>query len=386
MRVAINAWFWNQPWVGSGQYINYLVPALLELDETLEVILVSPKPDAVLANLPARNVVFHITPTPFPVQTSNLAKVWFEQITFPRVCRRLQVDLAHVPYFGSPVSTPVPTVVTIHDLIPMVLPEYRGSAQVRLYTWLVATAAAKAAVILADSQATKDDVVRKLKLPSDDVRVVYLAPAPHYRPIDSEDELAVFRAKHNLPDKFVLYFGGYDVRKNVDTIIEAYGLVSSTLGHSHPLVLAGSLPRNPSKLFIDPLKVAQDFGLEAYIITPGWIDEQEKPLLYSAATVFVWPSRYEGFGLPVLEAMACGTPVVTSNAASIPELAGSAAVLVDPTDVERLGDSILHLCREKSLGKELAARGIVQAKKFTWKKTARETVQSYYEAISAGKV
>ncbi|MEM7348915.1 MAG: glycosyltransferase family 1 protein, partial [Chloroflexota bacterium] len=125
MRIAINAWFWNQH-VGSGQYLTYLLPALLAANDTLEIALISPKPFEDTTDLSGR-VSFHVVKTPFPTQTSNLAKVWFEQITFPRACRKLGVDLAHVPYFGSPLSPSVPTVVTIHDLIPMVLPEYRGS-------------------------------------------------------------------------------------------------------------------------------------------------------------------------------------------------------------------------------------------------------------------
>ena len=133
MKIAINAWFWDRPSVGSGQYLKYLLPALLEADDSLEITLVSPKPFDSLSNTsgvpettPNQNLRFHVAKTPLPNQSSNLAKVWFEQITFPRSCKQLGVELAHVPYFGSPLSPTVPTVVTIHDLIPMILPEYRG--------------------------------------------------------------------------------------------------------------------------------------------------------------------------------------------------------------------------------------------------------------------
>ena len=139
MKVAINAWFEDIPSVGSGQYLKYLLPALLEADDELELILVSPKPFKTQTE--TERLRLHHAATPFPHQTSNLAKLWFEQITFPRACQQLDVDVAHVPYFGSSLSPGVPTVVTIHDLIPMVLPAYRGSAMVRLYTALVAAAA-----------------------------------------------------------------------------------------------------------------------------------------------------------------------------------------------------------------------------------------------------
>jgi glycosyltransferase involved in cell wall biosynthesis len=381
VRVAINAWFWDKPSVGSGQYLKYLWPALLEADPALEINLVSPKPFEPPPGLVNQNLKCHVAPTPLPDQASNLAKVWFEQITFPRVCRKLGVDLAHVPYFGGPLATPVPIVVTIHDLIPMLLPEYRGDIRVRLYTSLVAAAASQADMILADSQASKRDILAKLNVPAERVRVVYLAPAPHFRPAESWDQIVAIKNKYNLPENFVLYLGGYDVRKNVSALLHAFTWVSSTLKDAYPLVLAGQLPEDDTPFFPDPLKIARELGIEKYIITPGWIPEEDKPLLYAAATVFVFPSRYEGFGLPVLEAMACGTPVVTTNAASIPELAGPAAFQLDPDDTKHIAAPILRLCTEEDSNDELIARGFEQVEKFTWEKTAVETLKAYYDII-----
>lgn len=380
MKVAINAWFEDNPSVGSGQYLKYLLPALLDADDRLEVHLISPKPFSSLVHLP--RVTGHIVKTPYPNQAGNLAKVWFEQITFPRACRRLGVDVAHVPYFGSPLSPGVPTVVTIHDLIPMLLPEYRGSVLVRLYTSLVAAAAVQAKRVLADSEASRRDILGKLGLPEAQVRVIYLAPAPHFRPAESWAQIAGFLEKYHLPQTFVLYLGGYDARKNVSALLHAYTWVSATLGEQFPLVLAGRLPEVETRLFPDPLRIARELGIEQFILTPGWIPEEDCPLLYAAATVFVYPSRYEGFGLPVLEAMACGTPVVTTNAASIPELAGPAAFQLDPGDTKHIAAPIIRLCTEEESVDELVARGFAQVEKFSWSKTAEQTLQAYREAIS----
>lgn len=386
MRVAINAWFWHNPSVGSGQYLRYLLPALLEADDSLEISLISPTPFGetpdILVQYPEHRLNYQVTPTPFANQDGNLAKVWFEQITFPRAGKRLGADVAHVPYFGSPLAPATPTVVTIHDLIPMILPEYRGNLLVRLYTSLVAAAAPNADIILADSEASKRDILRKLGVPAEQVRVVYLAPAPHFQPAKTWDQIVAITAKYKLPETFVLYLGGYDVRKNINALLHAFTWVSHTLGEQFPLVLAGRLPQNDTAFTPDPRRIARELGIEAFIITPGWIAEEDKPLLYAAATVFVYPSRYEGFGLPVLEAMACGTPVVTTNAASIPELAGPAAFQLDPNDTKHMAAPIIRLCTEEESNDEMIERGFDQVEKFSWAKTARQTLQAYRDAAS----
>lgn len=385
MKVAINAWFWDNPSVGSGQYLKYLLPALLQADSHLEITLLSPRPfgpiPGILAGYSSPRLKFAVTPTPFRNQASNPAKVWFEQITFPRACRRLGVDVAHVPYFGSPLSPATPTVVTIHDLIPMVLPEYRGGPLVRLYTSLAAASALQARLILADSDWSRQDILRKLKAKPAQVRVVYLAPAPHFQPAQTWQQIVDIKAKYNLPENFVLYLGGFDVRKNVKALLYAYTWVSATLGHQYPLVLGGRLPEQDTGFYPDPLRTARELGIEEFVITPGWIAEEDLPLVYAAATVFVYPSYYEGFGLPVLEAMACGTPVVTTNAASIPELAGPAAFQLDPSDTKHMAAPIIRLCTEESFNDEMIARGFDQVEKFSWQQTAAQTLQAYQDAL-----
>lgn len=359
--------------------MRYLLPALLEVDDSLEITLISPKSIQPIPE-PHPNLKFHVASPPFG--GSNLAKVWFEQITFPRACRRLGIDLAHVPYFGSPLAPSVPTVVTIHDLIPMVLPEYRGGFLVRLYTSLVAAAAPQAKVILADSEASRQDIITRLKIAGSQVKVVYLAPAPYFQPAETWQQIVEIKKKYNLPENFVLYLGGYDVRKNVSALLHAYTWVSNTLGNQYPLVLAGRLPQADTAFFPDPRRIARELGIEEFIVTPGWIAEEDRPLLYAAATVFVYPSRYEGFGLPVLEAMACGVPVVTTNAASIPELAGPAAFQLDPADTKHMAAPIIRLCTEEESRDDMIERGFSQVEKFSWPKTAQETLQAYRMAIS----
>ncbi len=377
LHLAINAWFWGQPTTGSGQTVRHLVPALVEQEPALEITLVGPPWVATEAmTLPPRVRLLTAGCRP-----GNLGKLWFEQVTFPRLCRRLGADLAHVPYFAPPLHPEVPTLVTIHDLIPMVLPQYRGSPPVRLYTALVAAAATRARLILTDSQASRRDILTHLRVPAERVRVLYLAPAPHYRPVTDDATLQAARSKYGLPDRFVLWLSGFDVRKNAEALLHAYTWVVQAWGDEHPLVMAGRLPAQDSRFFPDPRRIAARLDVARAVRYPGHIDEHDKPAVYSAATVFVYPSRYEGFGLPVLEAMACGTPVVTSDVASLPELAGNAAFQVHPDDTRGLAAAIISLCSDETLHAHMRRRGLAQAASFSWTSTARKTLNAYHEVL-----
>jgi glycosyltransferase involved in cell wall biosynthesis len=381
MRLAINGWFWDQPATGSGQTVRYLLPALVQQDPSLEITLVVP--EWVASSQAVEVLPERVTLLPVPCHAGNLGKLWFEQSTFPRICRQLGTDLAHIPYFAPPLGPTVPSVVTIHDLIPMVLPEYRGSALARLYTSLAASAAAHTHLILTDSEASKRDILTHLNVPGNRVRVVYLAPAPHYRPIDDPGVLEAVRHKYDLPETFVLWLAAFDVRKNAQALLHAYTWVYSALGNDYPLVMAGELPAKDTPFFPDPRRIAAELGVTDALHFPGWVDEADKPALYSAATVFAFPSRYEGFGLPILEAMACGTPVVTSNAASLPELAGTAAFQIDPDAPRQLAASIIALCVQETLHDEMREKGLVQAARFRWEKTARETLVAYWDVLGS---
>jgi glycosyltransferase involved in cell wall biosynthesis len=377
MRLAINGWFWHSPATGSGQTVRYLVPALVEQDPRLEIALIAPDGE----KRPPDDLPDRVQWVPAAVHSGALGKLWFEQVTFPRLCRRLRAEVAHVPYFASPLEPSVPTVVTVHDLIPMVLPAYRGGPLVRFYTALVAAAAGRARLVLADSEASRRDILARLGVAAARVRVIYLAPAPHYRPVSDADRLAEVRHRYELPEAFALWLSGFDVRKNAAAVLHAYTWVSEALRGELPLVMAGALPVKDTPFFPNPRRMVAELGIQAAVCFPGWIDEADKPALYSAARLFVYPSRYEGFGLPILEAMACGTPVVTSTAASLPELAGTAAFQIDPDDTRQLAAAIVALGIQDDLHQQLREEGLERAARFTWKKTAAETLAAYRAAL-----
>jgi len=309
--------------------------------------------------------------------SENLAKLWFEQVIFPRVCQQDGVDVAHVPYFAPPLRPTTPIVVTIHDLIPLILPAYRGPLLVRLYTHLVAAATRRADAIIADSEASKRDIVRLLGIPDERVQVIYLAVDRRFRPITDKAHLEDVRQKYCLPANYILYLGGFDQRKNLATLLKAFKRLTSDM----QLVIAGRLPARDTPFFPDPRRMVREFGLEGRVAFIGWVLEEEKPALYSMAKVFVFPSLYEGFGLPPLEAMACGTPVVASNVSSLPEVVGDAGLLVDPCDAAGLAEAMAALLDDEQLREGLGQKGLEQARRFSWEETARETLKVYRRVI-----
>jgi glycosyltransferase involved in cell wall biosynthesis len=339
MRIAVNGWFHGQLTTGSGQYLEALAEWLPRAGEGHEFIVVKVQAGDAATRRHGENTMSHrpyairLARTPFDRLNTNLAKLWFEQVTFPRACRRLRVDVAFVPYWGSSWWRPCPVVVTVHDLIPLLLPLYRGGVLQRAYTALVSRTARHAAAVLTDSEASKRDIVAHLGIPADRIHTVHLAADPRYRPVTDLDELARIRAKYSLPDgPFLLYLGGFDARKNVERMIDAYAQIRSGVRSQETgvrrqasrdrdrpvvfpdpcplspvpcLVIAGKLPDADTAFAPDPRPVAARLGVGDCVHFIGWVDEADKPALYSLALGTVFVSEYEGFGLPVLEAMAC---------------------------------------------------------------------------------
>lgn len=375
MRLALNGWFYDQPHTGSGQYLRELLAQLPTVAPDIETILVLP--EHAIHNTQESHFTFHALRVP----NSNLGKVRFEQIGFPRACRALKADLAHIPYWAPPLSSPVPFVVTLHDIMPILLPEYRDDFRVRLYNALVSAATSGAAHIIADSEASKADIVQHLKAPMDKVTAIHLAVGPQFRSAADIRDTAD-REKYNLPDSYVLYLGGFHPRKNVSNILAAWTWCDGPLGEYYPLVIAGKLPEPGDKFYDDLPGYAKKLGIDNSVRFIGPVSEEDKPALYRGAACFVFPSRHEGFGLPLLEAMACGVPVVTTAFSSIPEVVGEAAYLVaDPDDTRALGAAIITVVVEPEVTDRLTTRGRDQAKKFSWQKTAQATVEVYRQSI-----
>ncbi len=374
MHVAINAYFWNRPYTGSGQYTRLLVQHLNQVISDLKISLIFPQEEDSVQPMPVpEGIEIKIV----PLRPGNRGKVFFEQVMFPRACRDVGATLAHVPYWGGPLISPVPLVITVHDLTTLLVPEYRKGIQVRLYNALVSASARGANHIITDSFYSKIDILDHLHIAEKDVTAIYLAAGPQYSPKDNSlTDMAVMR-KYDMPDFYVLYLGGYVLHKNVSTLLSAYTYVARALGEDYPLILAGNKPETVSAAFPDYDQIISRLGLEKFVRWVGPIDQADKVALYRNAETFVFPSLFEGFGLGPLEAMACGTPVVTTNSTSLPEVVGSAAFAVDGENAREMAGAIISTIIEENLRADLSKKGLEQAAKFSWQETATETALVY---------
>jgi len=378
MRIGLSGTFWGLETTGSGQYLRHLLQALGSLAPAEELTLFLPRYRGDQG--PSQGASWRTCSlrTPFDGLDENLAKVWFEQCSFPRASARLGLDVAHVPYFAPPLWPRVPTVVTIHDLIPLILPEYRGSPWVRGYMRLVSRAAREAALVLTDSRASARDILRLLHIPPERLRVIYLAADARYRPL-APAAWQPTCARLGLPPRYLLYLGGFDRRKNVAVLLEAFALARKSLG-GVPLVVAGRLPARDSAFAPDPRPIAGRLGLGEGVHYTGWVAEEDKPALYAGAVAFLFPSSYEGFGLPVLEAISCGTPAIVGGGSSLEEIAGPGGLVVPPGEATALAEAMVRLVEGPALREELSAKGREHARGFSWLQTARQTLAAYREA------
>ena len=313
-------------------------------DENYQIVRLSPNPEGLLGRF-----------------------IW-DHVVVGRACRRLGIDALYAPAHTRPLYSPCPVVVAVPDMMYSLFPQDWGWSD-RIYFGLaVPLLTRRAAAIAALSENTRSDVLRLLHLSKEKVRVVYLGTPEGFTPLPAE-AVQQIREKNKLSKPFILYVGSHHPRKNLASLVRAFELIAS--GIPHDLVIVG-------------LPIWQDNQLMQYIHTSpftgrmrmvGFVPREELPLFFNAADVFVFPSRYEGFGLPVLEALACGCPTVTTNTSSLPEVAGDAAILVSPDDVPALGDAIMRVLTDNELHERMRQNGLQQAGKFCWERAAKETIE-----------
>ncbi len=388
MKIGINTLFFRHPASGSGQYLIHLLNALAQIDTQNEYILVGPDPlpESVKQQLQAP-FVQHVRGVTGPLgRNSSLEKMTWEQWTGPRTARQLGVDVFHVPHFAPPLVTgSIPVVATIHDVIPLRLPLYRASAKAKVYSSVVSRAAHKATLVITISQHAKQDIIDALKIPAERIRVIYQGVSESLKPVEDAEKLAAARARYGLTGRYVFYLGGLDARKNVPQLVRAFSQLYKRLGDpTLQLLISGNPDKHSGSLFPDPRPVGADLGMNGQIIY-RFVEDEDKATLYSGASVFVFPSLYEGFGLDPLEAMACGAPVVCSNRTSLPEVVGDAALTIDPEDLPAMVDAMYRVLTSSELSADLKARGLARAKLFDWRKTASETLTVYEEAVARRK-
>jgi len=287
-----------------------------------------------------------------------------------------QCDLFHGPDVIAPPLTGARTVVTVHDLSFLRHPRFHRPLNRWNLRLIMPYVVRRAAAVIADSQSTRHDLIELVGAAPQKVHVIFPGVAPAYRVLPASEARAHVRRRFGLDEGYILFVGTIEPRKNLDTLVEA----CRRLSWPAPLVIAGSVGWRAADIH----RRLQSLQQQGHVRLLGYVPDEDLPALFNAARVFAYPSWYEGFGLPVLEAMACGTPVVTSNVSSLPEVAGPAALLVAPADAQALADALARLLHDEALAADLRERGLARTPGFSWQRTVRETAALYRQLAGGG--
>jgi glycosyltransferase involved in cell wall biosynthesis len=304
---------------------------------------------------------------------SSLIRLLF---CIPTALREQRVDLFHgLDHLGIPLTGKVGThIAAIHDVIPLLWPRF-FTLRHRLVVALASRRVRRQAdLVITPSEATKADIVRRLQIAAERITVIPWGCEARFHPVGDPKRLAMVRRKYALPARYLLCVSTLEPRKNLMTLMHAYALLRGARQHDDvKLVMAG----RRGWLYEDIFATVTALNLHQDVVFTGFVDDEDLPDLYRGAYLFVFPSLYEGFGLPILEAMASGVPVITSNTSSMPEVAADAAILVDPHTPEALAEGLRHLLSETELREDLKRKGLVQASRFSWETVAQKTLAVY---------
>jgi len=375
MRIGIEAYLWSQAGSyrqsGVSNYIRHLVLGLAEVPPADQLLVYLPSAGPA-GDLPAVSRL-HARIGPALLR-HPAARILWEHSVFPFLLWRDRVDLLHATMNVAPWWSPCPVVVTIHDLAYLRYPQVHPLGR-RLYLGaFTRLTVRRAKAIVAVSQYTRREIGQFFRVPMERIHVIYEGYDARFRPLPHE-EVEAFRKQRGLPPRYLLYLGNLEPRKNLSRLVQAYARISGR--EQVPLVLAG--PRGWG--YADLFRQVDRLGLSGRVAFPGFVPAEELPLWYNGAEAFVYPSLYEGFGLPPLEAMACGTPVLVSSASSLPEVVGEAGLQVPPEDVDALAEALQRLLDDAELRAALRQRGLEQAGRFSWARMAEETAGLYRQLI-----
>lgn len=371
MKIAIEArplkWSYG---TGIGNYTNSLICELNEIDHENEYTFLCPD------DQPENYLRFSRGYTFYSLPKDDLR----EEVEIPIWLSDEKVDLFHLPQngFRIPTQCSCKLVVTVHDLIPYFLPEMVRPSFLRRFTNEMPTIVEHADRIITVSHTSKKDIINIFKVTPEKIVVIPSAPTSAFRPLPKSTTKNWLRDTYGLKKPYILYVGGLNPRKNVPELIYAYAKIRKFLPCGQPLVILGPEGKHLSKLRL--LGEALNLTAEE-LIFPGFIDSSELPYFYNGADLFVYPSLYEGFGLPPIEAMACGTPVITSNVSSLPEVVGEAALTVNPYDTLALAETILKVLSDDSLRSDLINKGLQHSRKYNWRNIAQQVLQVYRDVV-----
>lgn len=312
------------------------------------------------------------------VMTSRKQHRFFEQNYFPYDLERENIDIYHVPQNGIGLTEEIKCkkIITIHDLIPYIMPETVGKGYLLKFLREVPYLIQNADGIITVSEYSKKDILKFFPVDENKIYVTPLAADSIYKPLNKEVCLSFLKENYNIGTPFVLYIGGFSKRKNVEALINSFIKISSNFDKDYSLVIVGA--RKDLGTFL-----SSKYTDSSKIIFTDFVPQNDLPYLYNGCEVFVYPSLYEGFGLPPLEAMSCGAPVITSNITSIPEVVEDSGMLINPYDENELGKSIEKVLSDNILKQSLKEKGLKQSSKFSWNKTSQATLEAYQKIYNS---
>ncbi len=358
---------------GIGTYTYQLISSLNKIDKQNDYLLFTPEGYS-------SDIKFNRN---FNIKSiaDTMASNFWDDVNIPNELYDKNINLYHVPQngVGLPIEKNHPFVITLHDTIPIHMPETVGDRYLNIFQRNMAGIVSRCDGIITVSEFSKEDISRDFNYPKEKIFVTHLASEDIYRPIDRALCKEVLKKHYGLDSNYILYVGGFSPRKNIVGLIEAFSRIINVIPKDTNLVIAG----NKGKSYSIYKACAERLKIEDRVIFPGFISMEHMPHLYNNASLFVYPSFYEGFGLPPIEAMACGIPVITSNVTSIPEIVGDAALLFNPKETEVLSEKICEALMNEHLRISLIVKGFKKAKALSWDKTAIETLKAYEAIIKA---
>lgn len=367
MHIAVDARMMHGQKGGAGNFCYYSLKGLSKIDKQNRYLLFN---ENVWINR------FKVT-RPLNILYKIYKESIYKQFILPFILLFKSVDLVYCPNPPIPFFSPCPVVVTIHDVS---LAFYSGGLLDRILLYLIYPLTAKRATkIITDSINSKKDIINLLHIPETKIEVIYGAADSIFCPIRSKFYTDSIQTRYGIKKKFILTVPGtFAVRKNFLTVLYAYGRLSESIKSQYDLVVVGL---KKGQEYPGTLKAIKDLGLSKNVILTGYVPHEEMPLFYNGADLLVFLSLYEGFGLPPLEAMACGTPVVVSNSSSLPEVVGDAGILVDPLNTRDITNAISKVLTGGNVREELKRRGLERAKLFSWERTAKEILKTFETVV-----
>lgn len=358
---------------GIGTYTFQLIKSISEIDSENEYLLFMPEGGTCdfgyNKNFNIKNI------------TENTTDNFWDEVNIPNILEDSEIDIYHIPQngIGLPRDKRCPMVITLHDIIPYKMPETVGPTYLKIFLEQMPFIVSQCDGIITVSDFSKSDIINTFNFPKEKVFVTSLAPEDIYKPLNKEFSKSIIKDNYSIEGDFILYIGGFSPRKNIIGLIEAFSKLTKCYKSNINLVIAGK--RGSS--YETYKNRARELNVSDMVIFPGFISLEHLPYLYNAAELFVYPSFYEGFGLPPVEAMACGVPVIAANTTSLPEIIGESAVLIDPNNINEIFSSMQEVLEDNELREKLILSGLVRVSQLNWKHTAKKTVLAYNKIINS---